>query len=392
MRGFWPLLDMSVKPITYLDHNASAPLLPEARAALVETLDLTGNPSSVHAAGRALKNRLDTARGQVAKLAGAERGQVVFTGSATEAIAQAIVGGVKTLKIDRVVVCAGEHASVLKAAETSGAEVTTIPLTADGVIDVDAMRAAIEDANEAGESVLVAVQTVNSETGVVQPLEAVKTLVGPTPHFLFVDAVQAFGRLDLGFAASPVDMMAVSAHKIGGPAGIGALLMKSHCDTVRLIEGGGQELGRRGGTEAVALAAGFGAAAEAYPASYAKAGVADLVATLEGEVLRLAPDAVIFGKDAERLGNVSCFAVPGLKAEVALMSLDLEGIAISSGSACSSGKVGRSKVLTAMGMAPELADCALRVSLGWSSTKDDLDRFLGSFEKLLKRSRKPQAA
>jgi cysteine desulfurase len=369
----------------YLDHNAASPLLPEAREALVSTLDLTGNPSSVHAHGRALRNLLDTARGQVAAAAGAERKQVVFTGSATEAITQAIVGGVKTFGSTGIVISAGEHAAVIKAAEATGLPVTTVGLLPNGSVDLDQLADVLATADS---DLLVGLHWVNNETGVVQPIEAVNALVGPTRHTLFIDAVQAFGKLELDFAASAPDMMAISGHKIGAPAGIGALLVKSHADLVRLIPGGGQEQGRRGGTEAAALIAAFGAAAAAFPARYKHVGLATLNTRLEDTLKALSPDAVIFGHN--RLGNVTNFAVPGVKSATAMMGLDLLGLSVSSGSACSSGKVGPSHVLAAMGVPADLADCALRVSLGWNSTTNDVDAFVAGYQSILVRQRARQ--
>jgi cysteine desulfurase len=234
-------------------------------------------------------------------------------------------------------------------------------------------------------SLLVCLHWVNNETGVVQNIARINALVGPTPHTLFIDAVQAFGKLPLDFAASAPDMMAVSGHKIGAPSGVGALLVKAHADVVRLIPGGGQEQGRRGGTEATALIAAFGAAAAAIAGRYAAAGVPALTARLEAA---LPPDAVVFG--GERLGNVTNFAVPGIKNATAMMGLDLLGLSVSSGSACSSGKVGPSHVLAAMGIADALAECALRVSLGWNSTTDDVDAFVAGYRSILERHRARQ--
>ena len=372
---------------TYLDHNASAPLLPEARDAMLAALALTGNPSSVHAHGRALRALIDDARTQVARLAGATREQVVFTGSATEAITQAIVGGAKALGVGGIVVSAGDHAAVLKAAEATGLPVTAVGLDAAGQISVDEIAAAMVRADRAGAKLLVAIHMVNNETGVIQPLERIEVLVGASPHYLFVDAVQALGKIALEFGARPPDMMAVSAHKIGGPAGVGALLMKGHADQVRLIPGGGQETGRRGGTESTALIAGFGAAALAFPDRFHKAGTAALIETAEQGLRVLAPDVVIFGATANRVGNTCNFAVPGLKNAVAMMGLDLKGISISSGSACSSGKVGPSHVLKAMGVPAELSECAMRLSVGWNSTQADIEVFLDGFSEVLERHR-----
>ncbi|MEO8757283.1 MAG: aminotransferase class V-fold PLP-dependent enzyme [Devosia sp.] len=374
---------------TYLDHTASAPLLPEARDAIVAALDLTGNPSSVHGHGRALRTIVDTARAQVAKLAGATREQLVFTSSATEAITQAIVGGARALGVSGIVVSAGEHTAALKAAEATGLPVTTIGLDENGLIRVDELAAALSRATDTdiGAKLLVAVHLVNNETGVIQPLDRIEILVGASPHYLYVDAVQALGKMDLEFSTRAADMIAVSAHKIGGPAGIGALLMKSHADHVRLIPGGGQETGRRGGTEAAALIAGFGAAALAFPDKFYRANVSELIRTAEEGMRNMAPDLVIFGEKIDRIGNTSNFAVPGLKNAAAMMGLDLKGISVSSGSACSSGKVGPSHVLKAMGVPADLADCAMRLSVGWNSTEQDIEAFLEGFSEVLGRHR-----
>ncbi|HWA20039.1 MAG TPA: aminotransferase class V-fold PLP-dependent enzyme, partial [Devosia sp.] len=215
----------------------------------------------------------------------------------------------------------------------------------------------------------------------------IEALVGASPHYLFVDAVQAFGKMDLEFAAHAPDMMAISGHKIGAPAGIGALLMKGHADQVRLIPGGGQETGRRGGTEAAALIAGLGAAAAAFGERFYRANVSELIRTAEEGMRNMAPDLVVFGEKADRIGNVSNFAVPGLKNSVAMMGLDLKGISVSSGSACSSGKVGPSHVLKAMGVPAELGECAMRLSVGWNSTGTDIEAFLEGFSEVLGRHR-----
>jgi cysteine desulfurase len=372
----------------YLDHAAAAPLLPAARDALVAALELAGNPSSVHGHGRKLRNLIEAARDQVALLAGAERRQVVFTGSATEAITQAIVGGARAFAASAVLVSAGEHTAVLKAAASTTLPVRTIGLRSDGQIDLDQLEAQLAQADAANETLLVALHWVNNETGVVQPVSRINALVGPTRHTLFIDAAQAFGKLPLDFAASAPDMMAVGGHKIGAPAGIGALLVKSHADEVRLIPGGGQEQGRRGGTEAAALIAAFGAAASAFPELYAATDTSALVGRLENGLNRMGPGAVVFG--AERIGSITNFAVPGMASATTMMALDLMGLSVSSGSACSSGKVSSSHVLAAMGVAPELASCALRVSLGWNSGAAEVDALLAALETILQRHRAKQ--
>lgn len=374
---------MTTSPV-YLDHAASAPLLLEARKAMLPVLEMAGNPSSIHTQGRALRLVIDAARDHVAALAGADARQTVFTGSATEAITQAIVGGVRAFGVSAVVISAAEHKAAIKAAELSGANVITLPVDSDGRIDVEALRAVLAETPDE-KTLLLAVHAVNNETGVVQPLAEIEALVGPTRHVLFVDAVQAYGKRTLDFAERAIDMMAVSAHKIGGPAGVGALFVKGHCDVVRLIPGGGQEQGRRGGTESVVLIAGFGAAAQSFWKAYGEAGTGELAGALEYGIRKRAPDTVVLGEAADRIGSVVCFAVPGLKSSVAMMRLDLAGFSVSSGSACSSGKVGRSHVLDAMGISDDLAECTLRVSLGWSSKAHDIEGFLAVFEKLVAR-------
>ncbi len=376
----------------YLDHNASAPLLPEAREAHVAALDLVGNPSSVHANGRALRAIIDKARADVARLAGAERDQVVFTGSATESITQAIVGGARALKVDAIVVSEGEHTAVLKAAESTGLPVKRVGLDADGLIRVEQIAGAIADADMVGMRLLVAVHLVNNETGVIQPVDRIEMLVGPSPHFLFVDAGQAYGKMVLEFASRPPDLMAVSSHKIGGGVGAAALLMKGHADQVRLIPGGGQESGRRGGTENTPAIAGFGAATVAFPDRFYRADVGALVRAVEDGMRDIAPDLVVFGENTDRIGNVSNFAVLGVKNAVAMMGLDLAGIAVSSGSACSSGKVGPSHVLAAMGVRDDLSECALRISFGWSSTMADVEAYLKAFGEVVGRHKARRVA
>jgi cysteine desulfurase len=378
------------RPSVYLDHNAAAPLRPEAREALLSALELTGNASSVHTHGRALRDLMETGRQQVAARAGAERRQVVFTSSATEAITQAIVAGSKGFSAGAIVTSAGEHAAVLKAAETTGLPVWTVALKDDGIIDLDQLQSFLSRAAEENITLLVAFHWVNNETGVVQPIGRINALVGPTRHTLFIDAVQAYGKVDLDFAASAPDMIAISGHKIGAPVGIAALLVKGHADTVRLIPGGGQEQGRRGGTEPTALIAAFGAAAAA--TEYNASDMSALVDQLEAGLKALAPDVVIFGQSAPRVGNTVNFAVPGIGNATAMMALDLMGLSISSGSACSSGKVGASHVLAAMGVPKALAECALRVSFGWNSTSEDVAAFLAGFEKLLARQKRSGAA
>ncbi len=370
----------------YLDHNASTPLLPQARDAMMTVLDVTGNPSSVHANGRMLSNAIETARSLVGDLANASREQVVFTGSATEAITQAIVGGVRHFDVAKVIVGATEHQAVHSAAHISGAEVETVGVDENGIIDIEALAHTIDEADRADQTLLIAVQWVNNETGIVQDIEKIGALVGPGRHILFVDGVQAFGKMPIRFDAGGMDMMAVSAHKMGGPAGVGALFVKAHCNEVRLIPGGGQEQGRRGGTQSAMLIAGFGGAASAIKRALKVKTLGKWMELFESQILAMGQDVVIFGRKGKRNGLVCNFAMPGISSETALIGLDLKGICVSAGSACSSGKISPSRVLAAMGVSADMANCALRVSAGWNTDKQDLDDALNEIARIYARS------
>ncbi|WP_114393617.1 cysteine desulfurase family protein [Oleisolibacter albus] len=361
----------------YLDWNATAPLRPEARAALLAALDLTGNPSSVHGPGRKARRLVEDARDAVAALVGAPSSWVVFTGSGTEANNLALrVSGMR-----RRLVLATEHASVLEAAP----EAERLPVGPDGLIDLEALRRALS----VGAPTLVSVQAANNETGVLQPLPAVAALVRAAGGVLHSDGVQAAGRIPLDLAASGVNLLTVSSHKIGGPQGVGALLVAPQINLDPLVRGGGQERRQRAGTENVAGLAGFGAAAAAARRDLdGYAALAILRDRLEERVLAAAPEAVIFGRAAPRVANTSCIALPGVGAESQLMQFDLAGIAVSSGAACSSGKVKSSHVLRAMGADDGLAASAIRVSLGWSSKGEDIDRFVSTWLSMRARSRR----
>ena len=328
---------------SYLDWNATTPLRPEARAAMIDAMDVVGNPSSVHAEGRAAKGLIERARGQVAQAFGAEGADVVFTSSATEAAALALAG--------RGIACGGvEHDAVASWCEAR-------LLTDSGG------QVAIKDA--AGS----ALQAANSETGIIPDL----------PEGLFLcDATQAFGKIPFAFNWSGATMAMVSAHKLGGPKGIGALVLKRGTELQARILGGGQEMGRRSGTENVIGIAGFGAAAQAAQRDI-EGGVCERVAKLrkilENTIAESANKTIFVGKDANRLPNTSCFITPGWKGETQVMVMDLAGFAISAGSACSSGKVKPSGVLRAMGFDEEQAACAVRVSLGPTTTEDEVMRF-----------------
>jgi cysteine desulfurase len=356
----------------YLDYNATAPIRPEAAAAVADALELTGNASSVHGFGRLARRRIESARDQVAALAGARAGQVIFTSGGTEANNLALAGTDRS----RILVSAGEHDSVLKAA----LQAEPIPLDAEGRVDLDALSALLAADRRPA---LVSVMLANNETGVIQPLAAVAALAREHGALVHSDAVQAAGKIPLHMAALGADLISLSAHKFGGPQGVGALVAAERVALAPLIRGGGQERARRAGTENLAGIAGFGAAAEAARGALATAaGLSAPRDRLEQGLRTLAPDVRVFGAGAERLANTSCFAAPGLPAETQVMALDLAGFAVSAGSACSSGKVRASHVLLAMGASPEEAGSAIRVSLGWHSEADDVERFLEAWRAL----------
>jgi len=370
----------------YLDWNATAPLRAEAREAVLRALDVTGNASSVHAEGRAARSLIEAARAQVAQLVGAEPKNVTFTSGATEANMLALTPAVETAgekrRRDKLLVSAIEHPSVLTGGRFAADAIETVPVTSAGILDLHALRRAVARC----ERPLISVMLANNETGVIQPIREIADIVHAANGLLHVDAVQAPGRIDCNIEALGADLMTISSHKIGGPQGAGALVRRGDIHIAEpLIKGGGQERGLRGGTENVAAIAGFGAAAAAArlpDAAHMAAHMAALRDALEAGLKAATPQAVIFGERAPRLPNTTLFAVPGMKAETALIAFDLEGVAVSSGSACSSGKVTASHVLAAMGAGPDLARGAVRVSLGWSSTEADVERFLGTWKKL----------
>jgi cysteine desulfurase len=370
---------------SYLDHNAGAPLRPEVAAAMVSAFGVTGNPSSVHAEGRRARSLVEQARAQVAALVGAAPENVVFTSGGTEANNLGLVSGLGENGA-RLLVSPVEHPAVLAGHAVPVAEVEQLAVDAAGVVALDDLEARL--AREPGRPALVAIQVANNETGIVQSVREAAELARRYGARLHTDAVQAAGRVHVDIGALGVDSLALSAHKLGGPTGVGALIVAEGREVgTRLVSGGGQERGRRGGTENVAGIVGFGLAAEIAARDLAGEAVRfeRLRTALEGGIRQIAPEAVIFGEGRERLPNTVCFAIRGLKAETTLIALDLDGVAVSSGAACSSGKVRRSHVLEAMGVAPELAEGAIRVSLGWNSTDADVARFAGALENVVQR-------
>jgi cysteine desulfurase len=364
----------------YLDWNATAPLRREARAATVAALDLLGNPSSVHAEGRAARHLVEEARRQVAALVGAEAENVVFTSGGTEANVLALT---PRNRDEVLLVSSIEHPSVLAGGRFDPAKVRQVPVTADGRLDLAALKQALDAAEGPA---LVSLMAANNETGVLQPVSQAAALVHAAGGLLHVDAVQAAGRIPLDINEIGADLVTISSHKLGGPKGVGALIRNSQAlpMTDPLIRGGGQERGARAGTENVAGIAGFGAAAAAAMAGLAAeaARMAVLRDRLERGLQAISPEAIVFGQEAERLPNTTLFAVPDMKAETAVIAFDLEGVAVSSGAACSSGKVTPSHVLAAMGVPPSLARGAVRVSLGQAMAESEVDRFLEAWRKL----------
>jgi cysteine desulfurase len=350
----------------YLDYNATAPLRPAAAEAMARALGLTGNPSSVHGFGRQARAAVETAREQVAALAGAKPAQLVFTSGGTEANNLALAASGRA----RVLVSAIEHDSILAAAP----EAECIPVTGDGVVDL----AALERLLQADKiPALVCVMLANNETGIIQPLAEVVTIAHRAGAMVHCDAVQAAGKLPLNFTALGVDLMSLSAHKFGGPKGAGALIVADAVSFTAQLRGGGQERGRRAGTENVAAITAFGAAAgEARRDLSRLESIAAMRDRLERDAGADVPATCIIGAGVPRLANTSCLALPGVGAETLVMALDLAGVAVSAGSACSSGKVKASHVLKAMGLGAEIAGSAIRVSLGWASTSTDVERFL----------------
>jgi cysteine desulfurase len=367
----------------YLDWNATTPLRPEARAAMTAAWDLSGNPSSVHAEGRASRSLVEDARAVVAEAVGAELRNVVFTSGGTEANSLALTPGLKRnsrLESNRLVVSAIEHVSVLAGGRFPPEAIGILGVSRSGVVDLEHLREILAD----GPPALVSVMAANNETGTLQPIAEIADIVHGAGGLLHVDAVQAVGKIPFHINAVSADLISVSAHKIGGPKGVGALVLADGLNGLEAaIRGGGQEKGRRAGTENVPGIVGFGAAVKAAMASLDRD--MDRVENLRTRLetgLRQTPGVFVFSEDAPRLPNTTLISVPGLNAGTAVIGFDLEGIAVSSGSACSSGKVQPSHVLEAMGFGPGPAKGAVRLSLGWSTTEADVDRCLEAWRKL----------
>ncbi|MEH2555391.1 cysteine desulfurase [Bradyrhizobium algeriense] len=367
----------------YLDWNATTPLHPEARQAMAAAWEVAGNPSSVHAEGRQARRLIEDARAAISAAVGARPQDVVFTSGGTEANALALTPGLRRgagEPVRRLLVSAIEHTSVLSGGRFSPDAIGTIRVTGSGLIDTDHLRRLVA----VGPPALVSVMLANNETGALQPVGEVADIVHEAGGLLHVDAIQALGKIPFDIKSMKADLVTLSAHKIGGPKGVGALVLAAEMLGLEpLLRGGGQELGRRAGTENVAGIAAFGAAVRA------------AMGALDGDTARLrglrdrleaglkqTPGVIVFSEDVPRLPNTTLFTVPGLRAETAVIGFDLGGIAVSSGSACSSGKVQPSHVLEAMGYGKELAQGAVRLSLGWSTSEADIDLALQAWRKL----------
>jgi len=354
---------------TYLDHNATSPLRPSVKAAMLKAMEQGGNASSIHAEGRAARKSMDEAREALAFKLGCLSQMITFTGGGTEANNMALRG----VEVERILVSAIEHPSVLAAAKASGKPAEIIPVDDQGRVSLTVL-----DKLLAGPKALVSIMLANNETGVVQDMGTIASRISSAGHLLHVDAVQAFGKIPVNFGLLGCDMLTIGAHKVGGPTGIGALVIRDGLVVEPLLQGGGQELRRRAGTENIPAIAGFGALATEPLLDQS---------TLRDKLESALDGATIFSSQGARLSNTSCFALSGLKAESLLMNYDLEGIAVSSGSACSSGKVQQSHVLQAMGVEPAQAQGAIRISLGWNNTEADITHFIAVTEKLRARSK-----
>ncbi len=367
-----------MKNTVYLDYNATTPIKPAVVELACEIMSAVGNASSVHSHGRHARKHVEGARQQVANLAGVTPGQVIFTGGATESNNAVL----KHFTGKRILVSAIEHPSIRNALP----DVEFIPVTPDGLLDMDAFEKMLDEGTPPA---LISVMMVNNETGVIQPVAEI-TRMAKAKHkdiFVHTDAVQAAGRIKIDFPALNVDYMSLSAHKMGGPQGVGALIAAPGAPVTKFIHGGGQEKRQRAGTENVAGIAGFGLAAEL--------AVSDMEnyqrllpwrEKLEAEIKRIAPEMKVFSQNAPRVASTTALCLAGLPAQTQLMSLDLENIAVSSGSACSSGTFKPSPILLAMGAGDEDATSTLRISMGWATEETDIDRFIEVWTKIYERA------
>ncbi|MEH6727530.1 MAG: cysteine desulfurase family protein [Hyphomicrobiales bacterium] len=368
----------------YLDHNAGSPLRPQAKHAVIEALDMAANGSSIYQEGRKAKGLIERSRQAIAEMVGAAPSGVTFTGGGSEANATVlqpmIIEKGKPRRLDRLLVSATEHDSILKGGSFAREQIEIIPVDGDGIVDLSWLSNRLAKVQSDGECALVAVMLANNETGVRQPVEEIGNLVADSGSYFLCDAIQGPGKLAVDINKIGAHFLTLSAHKMGGPQGVGAIVRRTEAYAFHpLIRGGGQENYGRAGTENIAAIHGFGVAAQIVAQDTSSA---ERMETLRDAMEQGLNGATVLGAAAARLPNTSCICVPGLTAETMLISLDLQGFAVSSGSACSSGKVGVSHVLTAMGVAPDKARGAMRISLGWNTSKDDVKQFTEAFNKM----------
>lgn len=364
----------------YLDYNATAPIRTSVIEFMSSVMQEVGNPSSVHTAGRKARKVVEEARSKVAALVNARVRDVTFCSGGTEAN-NAVIRGTGAASI---IISATEHDCGLAAAKLAGVSHCILPVNPDGLIDLDALKEILE---QSPKPALVSVMLANNETGVIQPVTEIAELVHQHEGRMHTDAVQAAGKIDIDFNTLGVDYLTLSAHKMGGPQGVGAIITAPTAPLAALVAGGGQELGRRSGTENVAGIAGFGVAAlDAMAELATMQGIGAMRDRFEAAIVEMSNEAILIGADAPRTANTSCIAMPGVKGETQVMHFDLNGICVSSGSACSSGKVKVSHVLSAMGYADEVAEASIRVSLGRTTTDDDIDALIAAWKRLYERA------
>ncbi len=375
---------------TYLDHNATSPLRDCAKEALVSVINTVGNASSIHQEGRKARAIIEKAREQVADLANAHPKNVIFTSGGTEAnmtaLSPELVAANKKADVNHIklFISAIEHPCVLSGGRFASEDIIQLPVSGEGVVILSELSEKLGEFRKQNPETpfLVSVMLANNETGAIQPIAEIAQIVREHDGLLHTDAVQCAGKIAIDCKTLGADLLTLSAHKLGGPQGVGALVLGSGKTLIgdHLMKGGGQELNRRAGTENVAGIAAFGAAAEEAANELGRmADIAKLRDKLESELLVEAPELTIFANNVERLPNTSCIAIAGMTAETTLIALDLKGISVSSGSACSSGKVDSSHVLSAMGVEGDLLQSAIRISLGWNTTETDINQFISAW-------------
>lgn len=347
----------------YLDYNATAPIRPQAAAKMQEVLSLPCNPSSVHGFGRAAKKHLEDSRQVIAEAISAWPNEIIFTASGTEANATAL----NSFPERKIFACASEHSSILKTVEKLGGE--TLPVDGNGILKLEPLQEKLANCEKPA---LVSVMLANNETGIIQPIAEIAGICRKYSALLHCDAVQALGKIPVDFSLLGADMLTISAHKMGGAVGAAALVAKNNIPLKPLIIGGGQELGRRAGTENVAAICAFAAATSEINLGF----MAKLRASFAAAEEKIsAAGGIIIGRNSPRLPNTMCVSMPGMDNQIQLMNFDLGGFAVSAGSACSSGRIETSHVLLAMGIAKEIASCTIRISGGWNTTPQEIEKF-----------------